>query len=104
MKNSSSEKQQWTRNGRNWRKFSAWKLDEKSEVRKQVIEEARDVGALQFHFCIINGTSVHLKNAELEAKTPENTKGRVVLRGDILKKIILDLMQYSLNKDLQHLK
>ena len=45
----------------------------------------------------------HLKNAELEAKH-QKYKGRVVLRGDFVKKMILVLMQYSLNKDLQHLK
>ena len=45
----------------------------------------------------------HLKNAELEAKH-QKYKGRVVLRGDIAKKAILFLTQYSLNKDHQHHK
>ena len=44
-----------------------------------MIDEASDVGALQ----IINGTC-HLKNAELEAKH-QKYKGRVVLRGDVVK-------------------
>ena len=39
----------------------------------------------------------HLKNAELEA-THQKYKGRVVLRGDIVKD------DSTLNKDLQHLK
>ena len=47
-----------------------------------VIDEARMSGAT-VHFCIING---HLssENAELEAKH-QKYKGRVVLRGDIVK-------------------
>ena len=43
----------------------------------------------------------HLKNAELEAKH-QKYKGRVVLRGDIVKTIQV-LLHYSPNKDLQHL-
>ena len=46
---------------------------------------------------------MHLKNAELEAKH-QKYKGRVVLRGGIVKDDSGSLMQYSLNKDLQHLK
>ena len=42
----------------------------------------------------------HLKNAELETK---NTKVELYSEA-ILRKMILDLMQYSRNKDLQHLK
>ena len=44
----------------------------------------------------------HLKNSELEP-TFQKYKGRVVLRGDIVK-TILGLMRYSLNKDHQHHK
>ena len=44
----------------------------------------------------------HLENAELQAKH-QKYKGRVVLRNNIVKTILV-LMQYSLNKDHQHLK
>ena len=67
---------------------------------KQVIDEARMSGAT-VHFASLMDIC-HLKNAELEANH-QKYKGRVVLRGDIVK-ITLVLMQYSLNKDLQHLK
>ena len=43
-----------------------------------------------------------MKNAELETKH-QKYKGRVVLLGDIVKTTLV-LMQYSLNKDLQHLQ
>ena len=58
--------------------------------------------ALQFIFASLIDMC-HLKNAELEAKH-QKYKGRVVLRGDIVKDNSGYLMQYSLNKDLQHLK
>ena len=45
----------------------------------------------------------HLTNSEQEPQYLKY-KGRVVLRGDILGKMILDLMQYSLNKVHQHHK
>ena len=54
----------------------------KSEVRKEVIEEARTSGAT-VHFASLMDIC-HLKNAELEAKH-QKYKGRVVLRGDIVK-------------------
>ena len=54
--------------------ISAWNL---TESKKQVIDEARTSGAT-VHF------ASYLKNAALEAKH-QKYKGRVVLRGDILK-------------------
>ena len=81
-------------------KISAWNLT-KDRSKKEVIDEARTSGAT-VHFASLMDIC-HLKNAELEAKH-QKYKGRVVLRGDIVKKTILVLTQYSLNKDLQHLK
>ena len=78
--------------------FSAWDLT-KVKSKKQVIDAARTSGAT-VHFALMD--ICHLKNAELEAKH-QKYKGRIVLRGDIVK-ITQDLMLYSLNKDLQHLK
>ena len=63
-------------------KFSAWNLT-KVRSKKEVIDEARTKGIKVF-FCIINGHMSFLKNAELEAKH-QKYKGRVVLRGDIVK-------------------
>ena len=80
-------------------KISAWNLT-KVRSKKEVIDEARTSGA-KAHFASLMDKS-HLKNAELEAKH-QKYKGRVVLRGDI-EKTTQALMQYSLNKDLQHLK
>ena len=53
-----------------------------SEVKKEVIDEARMTGA-KVHFASLMDIC-HLKNAELEAKH-QKYKGRVVLRGDIVK-------------------
>ena len=80
-------------------KISAWNLT-KVRSKKEVIDEARTSGAT-VHFASLMDIC-HLKNAELEAKH-QKYKGRVVLRGDIVK-TTQDLTQYSLNKDLQHLK
>ena len=63
-----------------WEKFekiSAWNLT-KVRSKKEVIDEARTV-----HFASLMDIC-HLKNAELEAKH-QKYKGRVVLRGDIVK-------------------
>ena len=61
-------------------KISAWNL---TKVRKkEVIDEARTSGAT-VHFASLMDIC-HLKNAELEAKH-QKYKGRVVLRGDIVK-------------------
>ena len=68
--------------------------------KKEVIAEARTKGA-KVHFASLMDIC-HLKNAQLETKH-QKYKGRVVLRGDIVKDI-LDLMQYLRNKDHQHLK
>ena len=80
-------------------KISAWNLT-KVRSQKEVIDEARTSGAT-VHFASLMDIC-HLKNAELEAKH-QKYKGRVVLRGDIVKH---DSGSYAvlLNKDLQHLK
>ena len=62
-------------------KISAWNLT-KVKSKKQVIDEARTSGAT-VHFASLMDIC-HLKNAELEAKHHQY-KGRVVLRGDIVK-------------------
>ena len=62
-------------------KISAWNLTE-VRSKKEVIDEARMSGAA-VHFASLMDIS-HLKNAELEAKH-QKYKGRVVLRGDIVK-------------------
>ena len=62
-------------------KNSAWNLT-KVKSKKQVIDEARTACAA-VHFASLMDIC-HLKNAELEAKH-QKYKGRVVLRGDIVK-------------------
>ena len=62
-------------------KISAWNLT-KVKSKKEVIEEARTKGAT-VHFASLMDIC-HLKNAELETKH-QKYKGRVVLRGDIVK-------------------
>ena len=62
-------------------KISAWNLT-KVRSKKEVIDEARTAGA-KVHFASLMDIC-HLKNAELEAKH-QKYKGRVVLRGDIVK-------------------
>ena len=62
-------------------KFSSWNLT-KVQSKKTVIEEARASGTT-VHFASLMDIC-HLKNAELEAKH-QKYKGRVVLRGDIVK-------------------
>ena len=54
----------------------------KVRSKKEVIDEARASGAT-VHFASLMDRC-HLKNAELEAKQ-QKYKGRVVLRGDIVK-------------------
>ena len=63
-------------------KISAWNLT-KVRSKKEVIDEARTSGA-KVHFASLMDIC-HLKNAELEAKH-QKYKGRVVLRGDIVKR------------------
>ena len=59
-------------------RISAWNLT-KVRSKKEVIDEART----SVHFASLMDIC-HLKNAELEAKH-QKYKGRVVLRGDIVK-------------------
>ena len=63
------------------KKISASNLT-KVRSKKEVIDEARTKGA-KVHFASLMDIC-HLKNAELEAKH-QKYKGRVVLRGDIVK-------------------
>ena len=65
----------------NLEKISAWNLT-KVRSKKEVIDEARTSGA-KVHFASLMD-KCHLKNAVLEAKH-QKYKGRVVLRGDIVK-------------------
>ena len=62
-------------------KISAWDLT-KVRSKTEVIDEARTTGA-KVHFASLMDIC-HLKNAELETKH-QKYKGRVVLRGDIVK-------------------
>ena len=62
-------------------KISAWNLT-KVRSKKEVIDEARTKGA-KVHFASLMNIC-QMKNAELEAKH-QKYKGRVVLRGDIVK-------------------
>ena len=62
-------------------KIPAWDLT-KVRSKSEVIDEARTKGA-KVHFASLIDVC-HLKNAELEAKH-QKYKGRVVLRGDIVK-------------------
>ena len=62
-------------------KISAWNLT-KVRSKKEVIDEARTTG-VTVHFAS-SMDICHLTNAELEAKN-QKYKGRVVLRGDIVK-------------------
>ena len=66
-----------------------------------MIDEARTKGAT-VHFASLMGIC-HLKNAELEAKH-QKYKGRVVLRGDIVKNDSGSYAEYSPSKDHQHHK
>ena len=63
------------------KKISAWNLT-KVRSKSEVIDEARTSGA-KVHFASLMDVC-HLKNAQLEAKH-QKYKGRVVLRGDIVK-------------------
>ena len=64
-------------------KILAWDLT-KVRSKSEVIDEARTKGA-QVHFASLVDTC-HFKNAELETKH-QKYKGRVVLRGDIVKDV-----------------
>ena len=62
-------------------KISAWNLT-KVRSKKEVIDEARTAGATVHYASLMD--ICHLKNADLEAKH-QKYKGRIVLRGDIVK-------------------
>ena len=62
-------------------KIPAWDLT-KVRSKKEVIDEARTKGE-KVHFASLMDIC-HLKNAELETRH-QKYKGRVVLRGDIVK-------------------
>ena len=92
------QKQQWTRNGKNWTRFrrGPWL---KSEVNQRW---SMKQGRRAQKFILPHWWTCHLKNAELEAK---HKKTKVELySGAILWKMFLDLMQYLQNKDHQHHK
>ena len=78
-------------------KISAWDLT-KVKSKKDVIDEARASGA-KVHFASLMDIC-HLKNAELEAKH-QKYKGRVVLRGDIVKDGSVAYTVFT-NKDHHH--
>ena len=92
------QRQQWTRSERNWKRFprGTW---QKSEVKRDD-RWSKDVGRKSLFVSLMD--KCHLKNSELKAKH-QKYKGRVVFRSEI-EKMIQDLMQYSPNKDYQHLK
>ena len=76
------QRQQWTRNGKNWRKFrrGTWR---KSKVRKRwSMKQGRRTKGAKVHFASLMHIC-HLKNAELETKH-QKYKGRVVLQGDLV--------------------
>ena len=81
-------------------KISAWNLT-KVRSKKEVIDEARTSGA-KVHFASLMDMC-HLKNAELEAKHQKYKRLSCTPRCFCFLTIQV-LMQYSLNKDLQHLK
>ena len=87
---------------REWEKLEkipAWDLT-KVRSKKEVIDEARRQGAT-VHFASLMD-KCHLKNVELEQST-KNTKVELYSEA-ILLKMILVLMQFSQNKNHQHLK
>ena len=79
MKIPAAKAQQWTRNGKIGENFGV----ELDKSQKQERGDRWTSGA-KVHFASLMDTC-HLKNAELEAKH-QKYKGRVVLRGDIVKK------------------
>ena len=80
-------------------KIPVWDLI-KVRNKSEVIHESRKEGRKVLFASLMD--ICHLKNAELEAK-PKNSKVELYSEA-ILCKMILDLVQYSLNKDHQHLK
>ena len=96
--NSSSESSSGQGMGKIGENFGV-ELD-KVKNKKQIIDEVRTSGATVHSASLMD--ICHLKNAELEAKH-QKYKGRVVLRGDIVKDSS-GFYVCSLNKNLQHLK
>ena len=81
-------------------KIPAWDLT-KVRSKSEVIDEARTKGA-KVHFASLMDI-YRLKNAESEARHQKIQRSNCTPRW-YCKKTIQGLMQYSLNKDLQHLK
>ena len=75
------QRQQWYNNGKNGENFGA-EPDESQKQKKEVINEARMKG-VKVHFVSLVDIC-HLENSELELQY-QKYKGRVVLRGDIVK-------------------
>ena len=90
-----AEDEEW----RHLKKNTAWDLT-KVRSKSEVIDEARKKGA-KVHFASLMDIC-HLKTAELEAST-KNSKVELYSEATLWK-MILDLVQYSLNKDHQHHK
>ena len=75
------QRQQWKNNRKKFEKIPAWQLP-KARNKKEVIDEARNKGR-KVHFASLMDIC-HLENSELEHQY-QKYKGRVVLRGDIVK-------------------
>ena len=74
-------KQQWTRNGKKLETIPAWQLEKDKSKKEVILEAQRD--KKKVHFATLMDIC-HPKNAELEPIF-QKCKGRVVLRGDIVK-------------------
>ena len=81
------------------KKILAWQLT-KVRNKNEMIAEARNKGR-QVHFVSLMDLC-HLKNSELDPQF-QKYKGRVVLRGDIVK-MIQGRMLFLLSRDHQHHK
>ena len=75
------QRRQWIKKWEKLKKIPAWQLT-KVRNKKEVIDEARTKGR-KVHFASLMALC-HLKNSELEPQF-QKYKGRVVLRGDIVK-------------------
>ena len=74
-------RRQWANNAKKLEKLPAWQLT-KVRNKKEVIDEARNKGRKVHSASLMD--LYHLKNSELEPRYQKH-KGRVVLRGDIVK-------------------
>ena len=79
---SRNKKQQWIKNGKKLEKIPAWNLT-KVRSKKEVIDEARTRGA-KVHFASLMDMCT-FKECWIGDKAHQKHKGRVVLRGDIVK-------------------